>query len=52
MNVFSFADKVIEDALVKCGVLSDDDPSHMKNTTHVFEYTSGVPFIEVMIEEL
>lgn len=52
MNVFSFADKVIEDALVKYGVLSDDDPSHMKNTTHVFEYTSGVPFIEVTIEEL
>ncbi len=52
MNVFSFADKVIEDALVKCGVLGDDDPSHMKNTTHEFGYTSGVPRIEVEIEEL
>lgn len=52
MNVFSFADKVIEDALVKCGVLSDDDPSHMRNTTHEFVYTSGVPCIEVTIEEL
>lgn len=52
MNVFSFADKVIEDALVKCWVLDDDDPSHMKNTTHEFGYTSGVPRIEVEIEEL
>ena len=31
---------------------ANDDPSHMKNTTHEFEYTSGVPRIEVTIEEL
>lgn len=51
MNIFSFADKVIEDALVKCGVLPDDNPDYVKNTTHEF-YCSDNPRIEVEIEEL
>lgn len=51
MNVFSFADKVIEDALVKCGVLPDDNPDYVKNTTHEFYYSDN-PRIEVEIEEL
>ena len=51
MNVFSFADKVIEDAIVKCGVIPDDNPSYLKNTTHEFYY-SDRPRIEVEIEEL
>ena len=29
MNVFSFADKVIEDALQKCDVIVNDDPAHV-----------------------
>ncbi|MCG4597398.1 hypothetical protein [Sellimonas intestinalis] len=50
MNVFSFADKVIEDALQRTGVIPNDDPEHIANTTHEFEYTSGVPSIKVEIE--
>lgn len=52
MNIFSFADKVIADALQKCGVILDDCPIYVKNTTHEFFYTSGTPSIEVAIEEL
>lgn len=52
MNVFSFADKVIEDALQKCDVIVNDDPAHVVNTTHEFEYTSGIPSIIVRIEEV
>lgn len=51
MNIFSFADKVIEDALVKCGVIPDDNPKYVRNTTHEFYYSSK-PRIEVEIEEL
>lgn len=49
MNVFSFADKVIEDALVKCKFIPDDNPAYVKNTTHEFFY-SDAPRIEVEIE--
>lgn len=52
MNIFSFADKVIEDALQKCGVIANDDPAHVENTTHEFVYTKGEPAIIVAIEEL
>lgn len=52
MNIFSFADKVIEDALQKCGVIEDDDPEHVLNTTHVFSYTKGEPSITVQIIEV
>lgn len=52
MNVFSFADKVIEDALQKCDVIVNDDPAHVVNTTHEFEYTNGIPSIIVRIEEV
>lgn len=51
MNIFSFADKVIEDALVKCEVISDDGPKHLINTTHDFYYSLH-PRIEVEIEEV
>ena len=52
MNIFSFADNVIEDALQKWGVIKDDDPRYVKNTTHEFFYTDGTPRIEVSIEEI
>lgn len=52
MNVVSYADKVIEDALVKLGVLPDDNPRWVKNTTHDIIYTRGEPFIDVVLEEL
>ena len=51
MNVFAFADKVIEDALVKVGTITDDNPAYVKNTTHTFVYTPDT-YIFVCIEEL
>lgn len=51
MNVFSFADKVIEDALVQCGIIPDDNPTYVVNTTHKFFY-ADYPRIEVEIEEI
>lgn len=52
MNVFSFADKVIQDALQKCGILPDDSPVYVDGSkiTHEFFYTAGIPRIEVEIE--
>lgn len=52
MNVFSMADKAVEDALQKVGVLENDDPKHLLNTTHDFYYTTTEPYIEVYIEEV
>lgn len=51
-NVFSLADKFIEDALRDCRVIPDDNPRFVKNFTHEFLYTDGVPFIRVEIEEV
>lgn len=51
MNIFSFADKVIEDALVKCNIIKDDSPLYLVNTTHEFFYSED-PKIVVFIEEL
>jgi len=54
MNIHDFADKVIQDALQKCGVIPDDSPKYVDGNrlTHEFFYTSGIPRIEVEIEEL
>ena len=52
MNVFSLADKFIEDALRDCRVIADDDPEHVLNCTHEFIYTDGIPYISVEIEEI
>lgn len=54
MNVFAFADKVIEDALQKCGVIQDDSPRWVDGSkiTHEFLYTDAAPWIEVEIEEV
>ena len=51
-NIFSMADKVIEDALQECKVIENDDPHHVKGFTHEFYYTSRTPFIRVEIEEV
>lgn len=51
-NIFGLADKFIEDALRDCKVIPDDNPKYVKNFTHEFYYTDGVPYIEVEIEEL
>ena len=54
MNIHAFADKVIQDAMQKCGVIKDDSPEYVDGSrmTHEFFYTSGTPRIEVDIEEL
>ena len=54
MNIFSFADKVFEDAIQKCGMLRDDGPEYVDGNriTHEFHYTQGTPRIEVEIEQL
>lgn len=51
-NIFSCADKFIEDALRDCRVIPDDNPHYVKNFTHEFIYTDGVPYITVEIEEV
>ena len=52
MNIFSAADKFIEDALRDCGVIPDDGPEYVLNCTHEFVEVSVVPYIEVRIEEV
>lgn len=51
-NIFSCADKFIEDALRDCRVIPDDNPRYVRNFTHEFIYTDGTPYIRVEIEEL
>ena len=51
-NIFSLADKFIEDALRDCNVIPDDGPQYVVNFTHEFIYTDGTPFIRVEIEEV
>ena len=51
-NIFSLADKFIEDALRDCNVIPDDNPKYVQNFTHKFIYTNGVPYIRVEIEEV
>ncbi|WMC91229.1 hypothetical protein [Kineothrix sp. MB12-C1] len=51
-NIFSLADKFIEDALRDCQVIPDDSPKYVRNFTHEFIYTDGEPYIRVEIEEI
>lgn len=51
-NIFSGAAKFIEDALVRCNVIPDDNPKYVVNFTHDFVYTDGEPYISVEIEEV
>lgn len=51
-NVGSFATKVIEDALQKCGVIKNDNQVWVKGYTHDFFIDKENPRIEVIIEEL
>jgi hypothetical protein len=52
INCYSMISKTCDDALVKCGVLVDDNPKYLLNETHDFFYTDGVPGFEVYIEEV
>lgn len=51
-NIFSCADKFIQDALRDCNVIPDDSPQYVVNFTHEFLYTKGTPYIRVEIEEV
>ena len=53
MNIFSFADKVLEDALQLAGVIENDNPDWIANTTHEFFWIDpkDEPYIEIEIEE-
>ena len=52
MNIFSCADKFIEDALVKLKVLQNDNPGYVVNTTHEFRWIDEEPYIKVTLEEV
>jgi len=52
MNIFSLADKFVQDALRDCGVIKDDGPEYVLNCTHEFDLTEGIPYIEIFIEEV
>lgn len=51
MNIFACADKFVEDALQLAGVLKDDNPDWVENTTHEFYWVDSEPFVEIEIEE-
>lgn len=51
MNIFCYCDKVFEDALQSCKVITNDNPAWVENTTHEFYWITGEPYIEIEIEE-
>lgn len=51
-NVSSFGRKVIQDALVQCGVLKDDGWNYVVGFSDSFEVDSKNPRIEVLIKEI
>ena len=54
MNIFSFFDKVFQDALVKCQIIKEDSPEHVDGNLikHEFFYVSGTPCVEVEVIEV
>lgn len=50
-NIAGFAHKVTQDALVSCGILTDDGWKEIKGFTDVFAVDRNQPRIEVDIEE-
>lgn len=52
MNIFSYVDKVFQDALQKAGNLKNDNWSSVYNSTHDFFTDSKCPRIEIVIEEV
>ena len=53
MNIFTFADKVLEDALQLTQTIENDNPDWVENTTHEFFWIDpkDEPYIEIEIEE-
>lgn len=50
-NIVAAGRKIINDALVKTGTITDDSPKYLGYGTNSFEYTT-TPFIRVEIEEV
>ena len=50
-NIAAAGRKIINDALVKAGIIHDDAPKYLGYGSNQFVYTKGTPFIEVEIEE-
>ena len=51
-NISSFGRKVIQDALVKCGVLENDGWEYISGFTDTFRVDKKNPHIEVLIREV
>lgn len=51
-NIAGFGHKVIQDALVECGVLANDGWKEVCGFTDVFSVTKKEPYIAVEIEEV
>ncbi|EOT29446.1 hypothetical protein C805_00029 [Eubacterium sp. 14-2] len=51
-NISSFGRKVIQDALVQCGVLKDDGWKHVVGFSDRFKVDKENPRIEVLIKEV
>lgn len=51
-NVSSFGRKVIQDALVQCGVLKDDGWRYVVEFSDRFEVDRETPRIEILIKEI
>lgn len=54
MNIFTLADKFVEDALQITETMENDNPDWVENTTHEFFWLDdpkAEPYIEVEIEE-
>lgn len=51
-NISSFGRKVIQDALVQCGVLEGDGWKHVAGFSDRFEVDKTNPRIEVLIREV
>lgn len=51
-NTVSFASKIIQDALQKCGVIKNDGWKDIENYTHDFYLDPKNPRIEVFLEEV
>ena len=49
-NVVAAGRKIINDAMVKAGVIKDDDPTYLMYGRNKFAYTSE-PYVEVIIRE-
>lgn len=51
-NISSFGRKVIQDALVQCGVINDDGWKYVVGFSDMFEVDKENPRIEVLIREV